>query len=230
MKENPRLSVVIPVYNEKNTILKVIECVLATGLVHELIVVDDGSSDGTREVLDAFKHPLVRVIKHEKNAGKGAALKTGFAQVTGDIVVIQDADLEYDPREYPILMAPILEGKGDVVYGTRFAGGTHRVLYFWHYVGNRLLTLFSNMLTNLNLTDMETCYKIFRADVLKKIDIKSKRFGVEPELTAKVARLHCRIYEVPISYYGRDYSEGKKIGWRDGLAAMWHILKFRFSK
>jgi glycosyltransferase involved in cell wall biosynthesis len=218
----------MPVYNEKNTILKVIELVLATGLVHELIVVDDGSSDGTRETLDTVKHPAVRVIKHEKNAGKGAALKTGFAGVTGDIVIIQDADLEYDPREYPILMAPILEGKGDVVYGTRFAGGTHRVLYFWHYVGNKLLTLFSNMLTNLNLTDMETCYKVFRADVLKKIDIKSKRFGVDPELTAKVARMRCRIYEVPISYYGRDYSEGKKITWRDGIVAVWTMVKYKF--
>jgi glycosyltransferase involved in cell wall biosynthesis len=229
MKENPRLSVVIPVYNEKATILDIIERVRATGLVHEIVVVDDGSTDGTRDVLDTIKRPDVRVIKHEKNAGKGAALKTGFAAVTGDIVVIQDADLEYDPREYPILMAPIVEGRADVVYGTRFAGGAHRVLYFWHYLGNRLLTLFSNMLTNLNLTDMETCYKVFKADVIKKIDIKSKRFGVEPELTAKVARLRCRIHEVPISYHGRDYSEGKKIGWRDGMAALWHILKFHFS-
>jgi glycosyltransferase involved in cell wall biosynthesis len=229
MKENQRLSVIIPVYNEKATILDVIERVRATGLVHEIVVVDDGSTDGTRDVLDTVKRPDVRVIKHEKNAGKGAALKTGFTNVTGDIVIIQDADLEYDPREYPILMAPIIEGRADVVYGTRFAGGAHRVLYFWHYLGNRLLTLLSNMLTNLNLTDMETCYKVFKADIIKKIDIKSKRFGVEPELTAKVARLRCRIYEVPISYHGRDYSEGKKIGWRDGMAALWHILKFHFS-
>jgi len=229
MKEIQRLSVVIPVYNEKATILDIIERVRATGLVHEIVVVDDGSTDGTRDVLAPLTLPDVRVITHEKNAGKGAALKTGFAAVTGDIVVIQDADLEYDPREYPILMAPIVEGRADVVYGTRFAGGAHRVLYFWHYLGNRLLTLLSNMLTNLNLTDMETCYKVFKADVIKKIDIKSKRFGVEPELTAKVARLRCRIYEVPISYHGRDYSEGKKIGWRDGMAALWHILKFHFS-
>jgi glycosyltransferase involved in cell wall biosynthesis len=230
MKDNPRLSVVIPVYNEKDTILAVIDQVRSTGHAAEIIVVDDGSSDGTGDVLDTVKHPEVRVFKHEKNAGKGAALKTGFAQVTGDIVIIQDADLEYDPREYPILTAPIIQGRADVVYGTRFAGGTHRVLYFWHYIGNRLLTLFSNMLTNLNLTDMETCYKVFKADILKKIDVKSKRFGVEPELTAKVARMRCRIFEVPISYYGRDYSEGKKIGWRDGIAALWHIVKFHFSQ
>jgi len=230
MKKDLRISVVIPVYNEKDTVLEVIERVRATGMVGEIIVVDDGSTDGTREALDGVNHPEVRVFGHEKNGGKGSALKTGFARVTGDVVIVQDADLEYDPREYPVLVAPIAEGKADVVYGTRFAGGTHRVLLFWHYIGNRLLTLFSNMLTNLNLTDMETCYKVFRTDVVRKINIRSKRFGVEPELTAKVARMGCRIYEVPISYYGRDYSEGKKISWRDGLAAVWHHIKFRFRK
>ncbi len=230
MKSYFRISVVIPVYNEEETVLDVIERVRSTELVSEIVVVDDGSSDGTWNVLQGLNHPDVRVFRHEKNSGKGSALKTGFAHVTGDIVIIQDADLEYDPGEYPVLINPIVQGRADVVYGTRFAGGTHRVLFFWHYVGNRLLTLLSNMLTNLNLTDMETCYKVFRADVIRKIDIKSKRFGVEPELTAKVARMGCRIYEVPISYYGRDYLEGKKITWRDGLAAVWHILRFRFFK
>lgn len=230
MKKDSRISVVIPVYNEKDTVLEVIESVRATGLVSEIIIVDDGSTDGTREVLGGLNHPDVRVILHEVNSGKGSALKTGFSHVTGDIVIIQDADLEYDPREYPVLIAPIIEGKADVVYGTRFAGGAHRVLFFWHYIGNRLLTLFSNMLTNLNLTDMETCYKVFKADIVRKINIRSRRFGVEPELTAKVARLGCHIYEVPISYHGRDYTEGKKISWRDGIAAIWHILKFRFLK
>ncbi len=230
MKKDFRISVVIPVYNEEETVLEVIERVRSTELVSEIVVVDDGSSDGTWNVLQGLNHPDVRIFRHEKNSGKGSALKTGFAHVTGDIVIIQDADLEYDPAEYPVLISPIVQGRADVVYGTRFAGGTHRVLFFWHYVGNRLLTLLSNMLTNLNLTDMETCYKVFRADVMRKIDIKSKRFGVEPELTAKVARMGCRIYEVPISYYGRDYLEGKKITWRDGLAAVWHILRFRFFK
>ncbi len=230
MKKDFRISVVIPVYNEEETVLEVIERVRSTELVSEIVVVDDGSSDGTWNVLQGLNHPDVRIFRHEKNSGKGSALKTGFAHVTGDIVIIQDADLEYDPGEYPVLINPIVQGRADVVYGTRFAGGTHRVLFFWHYVGNRLLTLLSNMLTNLNLTDMETCYKVFRADVIRKIDIKSKRFGVEPELTAKVARMGCRIYEVPISYYGRDYLEGKKITWRDGLAAVWHILRFRFFK
>ena len=230
MKKDFRISVVIPVYNEEETVLDVIERVRSTELVSEIVVVDDGSSDGTWNVLQGLNHPDVCIFRHEKNSGKGSALKTGFTHVTGDVVIIQDADLEYDPAEYPVLINPIVQGRADVVYGTRFAGGTHRVLFFWHYVGNRLLTLLSNMLTNLNLTDMETCYKVFRADVIRKIDIKSKRFGVEPELTAKVARMGCRIYEVPISYYGRDYLEGKKITWRDGLAAVWHILKFRFFK
>jgi glycosyltransferase involved in cell wall biosynthesis len=196
----------------------------------EIIVVDDFSTDGTREVLGGLGRPDIRVIFHAKNMGKGSALRTGFSEATGDIVLIQDADLEYDPAEYPGLLAPILDGRADVVYGSRFLGGPHRVIFFWHSVGNRLLTALSNMVTNLNLTDMETCYKVFRGDVLRKLSLKSRRFGFEPEVTIKVAKLKCRIYEVPISYAGRNYSEGKKIGWKDGLAALWHIMRYRFFK
>ncbi len=225
-----KLTVVIPVFNEKNTIQEILRRVqtVEVGIDKEIIIVDDGSTDGTREILQQLASPAIKVILHEKNAGKGGALQTGFSRAEGDIVLIQDADLEYDPREYPVLLEPILDGRADVVYGSRFLGGPHRVLYFWHYVGNKTLTTFSNMLCNLNLTDMETCYKVFRREILQKISLKSKRFGVEPEITAKVAKLKCRIYEVPISYSGRDYAQGKKIGWKDGIAAFFHIVRFRF--
>ena len=224
-----KLSVVIPVYNEKDTILEVLEHVRAVDLPKETIVVDDYSTDGTREILKAL--PLsddLKVIFQPKNMGKGAALRTGFVAVSGDIVIIQDADLEYDPAEYANLIQPILVNKADVVFGSRFLGGPHRVLLFWHSIGNRILTTLSNMLSDLNLTDMETCYKVFRADLLKKITLRENRFGFEPEFTAKVNKVRCRIYEVPISYSGRDYSEGKKIGWKDGIAAIYFILKYRF--
>jgi glycosyltransferase involved in cell wall biosynthesis len=224
-----KLSVVIPVYNEKNTILEVLERVRAVNLPKEIIIVDDFSTDGTRDILGSL--PVVeglKVLFQPKNMGKGAALRTGFEAVSGDMVVVQDADLEYDPAEYVNLVQPILAGKADVVFGSRFLSGPHRVLLFWHSVGNRILTTLSNMLTDLNLTDMETCYKVFRADLLKKITLRENRFGFEPEFTAKVSKARCRIYEVPISYSGRDYSEGKKIGWKDGVAAIYFIFKYRF--
>lgn len=221
------ISVVIPVYNEVNTIQEVINRVQAVALEKEIIIVDDGSTDGTRDVLNRLKGKEgITVCFHEKNQGKGAALRTAFAHVKGDIVIIQDADLEYDPQEYGKLIKPILDGKADAVYGSRFLGGPHRVLLFWHYVGNKILTLFSNMLTNLNLTDMETCYKVFKSSLLKQFSIESNRFGVEPEITTKLAKLKCRIYEVDISYSGRDYTEGKKINWKDGIAAFYWIIKF----
>jgi glycosyltransferase involved in cell wall biosynthesis len=221
------ISVVIPVYNEAKTIRELIARVQSVPLDKEIIVVDDGSSDGTRDVLSGMKGMEgITVLFHEKNQGKGASLRTAFRQVKGDIVIIQDADLEYDPHEYGKLIKPILDGKADAVYGSRFLGGPHRVLLFWHYVGNKILTLFSNMLTNLNLTDMETCYKVFKAPLLKQFSIESNRFGVEPEITTKLARLKCRIYEVDISYSGRDYTEGKKINWKDGIAAFYWIIKF----
>jgi len=220
----------MPVFNEKNTIEEILRRVQAVdvGLEKEVIVVDDGSSDGTRELLQKLASPQVKVILHEKNMGKGAALRTGFAQARGDIVLVQDADLEYDPREYPKLLEPILDGRADVVYGSRFLGGPHRVLFFWHSVGNKFLTTFSNALSNLNLTDMETCYKVIRREALQKIYLKSRRFGFEPEITMKLAKLKCRFFEVPISYSGRLYEEGKKIGWKDGLAAIFHLIRFRF--
>jgi glycosyltransferase involved in cell wall biosynthesis len=225
-----KLSVIVPVYNERKTIEEVIRRIQAVGLglEQEIIVIDDGSTDGTREVLQSLDLPRLKVVLQEKNRGKGTALRAGFDRADGDIILIQDADLEYDPREYPRLLEPILDGRADVVYGSRFLGGPHRVLYFWHYIGNRFLTTFSNMLSNLNMTDMETCYKVFRRDVLRKIRLKSPRFGFEPEITVKLAKLRCRIYEVPISYSGRDYAEGKKIGWKDGLAAVFHLIRFRF--
>jgi glycosyltransferase involved in cell wall biosynthesis len=225
-----KISVVIPVYNERATITQLITRVQNVDLEKEIIIIDDYSTDGTREVLRTLADSRVRILFHEKNQGKGAALRTGFSQVRGDIVIIQDADLEYNPDEYPRLIAPIRDGLADVVFGSRFAGGPHRVLLFWHYVGNRLLTTLSNMFTNINLTDMETCYKAFKAALLPQFTIESDRFGIEPEITAKFARLKCRIYEVPISYSGRDYAEGKKIGWKDGLAAIYWIIYYNLKK
>jgi glycosyltransferase involved in cell wall biosynthesis len=222
-----KLSVVIPAYNEKDTIREIVSRVRVTPYDKEIVIVDDFSRDGTRDILKEMEQdPDIRIFYHPENRGKGAALRTGFKQATGDIVIVQDADLEYDPAEYPQLLDPILSGKADVVYGSRFAGGPHRVLYFWHSVANRFLTLSSNMLTNLNLTDMETCYKVFRREVIQKVNIVSNRFGVEPELTAKIARMNVRVYEVPISYHGRRYSEGKKIGWKDAVNALYCIIKF----
>ena len=224
-----KLSVVIPVYNEKDTLHEIIRRVRAVPVPKEMVLVDDYSTDGTRDLLRELEgEPDLRICYHDRNMGKGAALRTGFQHVSGNIVVIQDADLEYNPQEYLRLIQPIVDGRAEVVYGSRFIGDTHRVLFFWHYVGNRLLTMLSNMFTNLNLTDMETCYKVFRRDVLEKITIKSNRFGFEPEITAKLAKNKCRIYEMPISYSGRDYEEGKKIGWKDGLSALWCIIRFHF--
>ena len=223
-----KLSVVMPVYNEVDHIEAIVKAVLEVPIDKELVIVDDCSKDGTREKLAGIsKLPGVRILYHEVNQGKGAALRTGFSAVQGDLVIVQDADLEYDPQEYPRLLAPILAGKADVVFGSRFIGGdSHRVLYFWHSMGNRFLTLLSNMFTNLNLTDMETCYKVFRREILQKITIRENRFGFEPEITAKIAKQKCRIYEVGISYSGRTYEEGKKIGWKDGVRALWCIIKY----
>jgi glycosyltransferase involved in cell wall biosynthesis len=228
-----KLSVIIPCYNERLTILAIIDAVENSGIAPlEIIVVDDFSTDGTRELLRKEIEPRVaKVIYHPVNRGKGAALRTGFQEATGDVVVVQDADLEYDPKEYRLLMEPILGGHADVVFGSRFMGGApHRVVYFWHMVANRMLTLFSNMLTNINLTDMETCYKMFRREVIQSITIEEDRFGFEPEITAKVARGGYRIYEIGISYYGRTYAEGKKIGWRDGFRAIYAIVKYNLCR
>lgn len=230
-EENFTLTVVIPVYNERDTIQATIKAVMATPYTKEIIIVDDCSTDGTRDVLKELNDSVIKVFYHDGNMGKGAALRTGFAGATGDILIIQDADLEYDPDEYSIVLRPILIGKADVVFGSRFAGhGAHRVLYFWHYLGNRFLTFVSNLFTNLNLTDMETCYKAFTRTALKGIKIQENRFGFEPEIIAKVAKKKLRIYEVPISYYGRTYEQGKKIGWRDGVRAMWCILKYNMFR
>jgi glycosyltransferase involved in cell wall biosynthesis len=221
-----KLSIVMPVYNEAATIREIIGRVRALPHAKEIVVVDDGSLDGTREILREMVGGELRVFFHKQNRGKGAAMRTGITHARGDIVVVQDADLEYNPRDLPALLVPFERGDADVVYGSRFLGGPHRVLNFWHYVGNKVLTLLSNVCTNLNLTDMETGYKLFRIEVLRQIEIESERFGFDPEVTAKVARLRCRIYEQPISYSGRDYDEGKKITWRDGVAALWHITRF----
>ncbi|MBI5756475.1 MAG: glycosyltransferase family 2 protein [Nitrospirae bacterium] len=226
------LSIVIPVYNEVNSIREIIQRVMEVDLDKELVIVDDYSTDGSRDVLKSMeKGPNIRVFYHDKNKGKGAALRTGFRNVTGDIVIIQDADLEYNPQEYHKLIRPILEGKADVVYGSRFmTTEQRRILFFWHFLGNSLLTLISNMATNLNLSDMETGYKVFRSEVIKQIHIKEDRFGFEPEITAKIAKGKYRIYEVGISYSGRDYAEGKKIGWKDGVSALWCVIKYNFIK
>ena len=227
------LSIIIPIYNEVTTIDEILKRIWAVPLDKEIIAVDDFSQDGSHDKLVrlAESYGNLKVICHEKNMGKGFAIRTGLQHVTGDMVIIQDADLEYDPAEYCRLVKPIVEGRADVVYGSRFAGGEeHRVLYFWHYVGNRFLTLLSNMFTNLNLTDMETCYKVFRADILKGIRLEQNRFGFEPEITAKIARAGCRIFEIGISYSGRTYTEGKKIGWKDGVKAIWCIIKYRIKQ
>jgi glycosyltransferase involved in cell wall biosynthesis len=227
------LSIVIPVFNEVHTLKEIIERVREVHLPQvasrQIVIVDDYSTDGTRDILATYKDQNgFKIVFHDRNRGKGAALRTGIAQTTGSIVIIQDADLEYDPQEYPKLLAPILAGRANVVYGSRFAGGeSKRVLYFWHSVGNRFLTTLSNMFTNINLTDMETCYKMFRGEVIRSIRIEEDRFGFEPEVTSKVARMGCRIYEVGISYSGRTYAEGKKINWKDGVRAIWCILKYR---
>jgi glycosyltransferase involved in cell wall biosynthesis len=234
-----KLSILVPVYNEERTLEEVVRRVSTIATPKEIILVDDGSTDRSREILTRLQTEngrsgdslnAIRVFFQEKNQGKGAAIKAALSHVTGDVIIIQDADLEYDPKDYPTLLEPIQTGLADVVYGTRFyGGGAHRVLFFWHYVGNLLLTLISNMITNLNLSDMEVGYKVFRAEAVKGIDLKSQRFGFEPEITVKLAKKQCRFYEVPISYHGRTYAEGKKITWKDGVAALYYLIRFRFA-
>jgi glycosyltransferase involved in cell wall biosynthesis len=227
----PLLSVVMPVYNEAATVLECVKRVLAVPIDKELIIVDDGSSDGTREILARDVEPLgARVFYQEKNQGKGAAVRRGFAEMRGQIGIIQDADLEYNPNEYGSIIEPILSNRADVVYGSRFLSGPRRVLFYWHSVANKFLTTLSNMLTNINLTDMETCYKAFRADVITRFRIEENRFGFEPEITAKIAKMNVRIFEVPISYSGRTYAEGKKIGWKDGVRTLWCVLKYNLLR
>jgi glycosyltransferase involved in cell wall biosynthesis len=227
-----KLSILIPVFNEAATVAEIIARVRAadtSGLVREIVLVNDASTDGTKTALETIPTGNdLRIFHHPYNRGKGAAIRTSLEHATGDICLVQDADLEYDPADYPKLLAPILAGKADVVYGSRFTGGTHRVLLFWHYMANRFLTLLSNMLCNLNLTDMETCYKVFRRECVQDMKLTAERFGIEPELTAKLARRRYRFYETDISYSGRDYTEGKKIGWKDGIAALWFIVRYRF--
>ena len=228
-----KLSVVMPVYNEQATLRHVIERVLSVDVEVELLCVDDGSSDASREILAELQqqHSQVRVFLQPRNMGKGAALRRGIQEATGNYVIIQDADLEYDPNDYPLLLGPLVSGQADVVYGSRFVGsGPHRVLYYWHSVGNWLLTIISNMLTNLNLTDMETCYKAFRREIIQSIPLEEDRFGFEPEVTVKIAKRGLRVYEVGISYWGRTYAEGKKIGWRDGVRALWCLLKYAIKE
>jgi glycosyltransferase involved in cell wall biosynthesis len=230
-----KLSIVMPVYNERHTIEEIIRRVLAVEipLEKELVIVDDGSRDGTIRILEdliaRLADPRIRFIKHPKNRGKGAAVRTAIAATTGDFVIIQDADLEYDPQDYAPMLTPLLDGRADVVFGSRFLGGPHRVLYFWHYLGNKMITFFTNAMCNINLTDMETCYKAFKGDLVRGLRLRSNRFGIEPELTAKAAKRKLRIYEVPISYSGRSYEEGKKITWRDGIKAIGTVIRYRFA-
>jgi glycosyltransferase involved in cell wall biosynthesis len=226
-----KLSVIIPCYNEEATVEEIVRQVLATGLAHEVIVVDDGSTDGTRTILEGLNNQdRVRVIQHERNQGKGAAVRTGLRHATGEVMLVQDADLEYDPRDYPLMLRPIEEGRAKAVYGSRFLGGPRRTMFFWHMVGNRFLTLVTNVLYDTILSDMETCYKMFTADVAANLNLRSPGWGFDPEITAKILRQGIRIYEVPISYAGREFEEGKKIGWRDGLTVLWTLLKYRLVK
>lgn len=225
------VSVIIPCYNEKSTIQAIVEAVKAVNIASEIVIVDDGSTDGTRDILKhwAKDDALVRIIFHQQNQGKGAAVRTGFAEAKGDVFIIQDADLEYDPRDYPVLLKPIEEGRSQVVYGSRFLGAPHKTMYFWNMVANRILTLTTNILYNTILTDMETCYKVFRAEVVRGMKLRSRRFEFEPEITAKVLKRRYRIYEVPISYNGREWNEGKKIKWTDGPIALWTLIRYRFT-